>query len=335
VVAGLAANATSYRDTSVMPNVRYWYRVRAKKDGGFSLYSLSANASAASAAPLAPQNLTGWPWESYAEQLFYVFLQWTPQSGDQEGFRLERSPDGNSGWQLLYTLAHTGGSFPAPIEQLFCYRVIAFNGIGDSPPSNIFCTAPTAAPTNLAATATADYSAIDLTWQDNSAIEHGYQVLVQQCDFSGEVCSYPLKATLPANTTSFRDQAIAGHESITYVVVTLRDGGTSGPSNPASAWTVPPPAAPTNVTATAVSATRIDLTWTGMGDYFFVERCTGTAATCTNGTYEGIQTVEGSSFSDPWVKAGTTYTYRVYAFRNDQNSGPSAPVTVTTPASQQ
>ena len=334
LIAGLAANATSYRDVSVTPNVRYWYRVRAKKDGGFSFYSSTANASATSAAPLAPRDLTGQPWESYAEQLFYVFLQWTPQSTDQEGFRLERSPDGNSGWQLVRTTANAGGHFPAPIEQLFCYRVIAFNGLGDSPPSNVFCTAPTATPTNLTATTTADYSAIDLTWQDNSAIEHGYQVLVMHCDSYGENCWYSLKATVPANTTSFHDQEIADSESITYVVVTLRDGGTSGPSNPATAWTVPPPAAPTDVMATAVSATRVDLTWTGTGDYFFVERCTGTAATCSNGTYEGIQWVAVSSFSDPWARASTTYTYRVTASRNEQNSAPSAPVTVTTPASQ-
>jgi hypothetical protein len=330
VVADLGANATTYRDTSVTPGVRYWYRVRAQRDGGFSLYSASASSVATSSTPLAPTNLTGRPWENYAEQLTYVFLQWTPQSSNQEGFRVERSPDSSSGWQLLYTVATAGASFLAAKEQLFCYRVIAFNRLGDSPPSNVVCTALPATATNLTATATADFSAIDLAWQDNSAIEDGYQVLVQHCDLYTEECWYSSKATVPANATSYRDQALAG-ESMTYVVVAVRDSGTSGPSNPATAWTAPPPAAPTNVTATAVSATRVDLSWSGTGDYFFVDRCTGTAAICTNADYEGIVTESGAAVSDPWVKASTTYTYRVYAFRSDQRSQPSAPVTVTTP----
>jgi hypothetical protein len=329
VVADLPANATTYRDTSVTPGVRYWYGVRARRDGGFSLNTASGSAVATSSPPLAPTNLTGLPWESYAEQRAYVFLQWTPQSSNQEGFRLERSADGG-GWELLYMLSHTGGSFPAAKEQLFCYRVIAFNRLGDSPPSNVVCTAPPAAATNLTATATADFSAIDLTWQDNSAIEHGYQVQVRSCDLATEECWYTTKATVPANATSYRDQVPAG-ESVTYVVVAERDGGTSGPSNEATAWTAPPPAAPTNVTATAVSATRVDLSWSGTGDYFFVERCTGTAAICTDADYAGIEYVSGDSVSDPWVKASTTYTYRVYVFRSEQRSRPSAPVTVTTP----
>jgi len=46
-------------------------------------------------------------------------------------------------------------------------RIVAFNESGDSPPSNIACVTPVAAPTNLTATPVDD-STIAVTWTDNS-----------------------------------------------------------------------------------------------------------------------------------------------------------------------
>ena len=56
-----------------------------------------------------------------------------------------------------------------------CYRVFAFNGYGDSDPSNVDCTAIPATPTNLKANPVGG-TAVDLTWTDNSAVENGFEV---------------------------------------------------------------------------------------------------------------------------------------------------------------
>src|SRR4029079_6611870 len=49
-----AANATSYHDGSVLNDTRYWYRVRATKDGGYSVFSGWADGMRATVPPGAP-----------------------------------------------------------------------------------------------------------------------------------------------------------------------------------------------------------------------------------------------------------------------------------------
>ncbi len=73
----------------------------------------------------------------------------------------------------------------------------------------------------------------------------------------------------------------------------------------------PPPA----LTASAVSASRIDLAWTDRASNeqgFKIERCAG--AGCTN--FAQIATVAAGvgAFSNTGLNKNTTYTYRVRAF---------------------
>ena len=105
-------------------------------------------------------------------------------------------------------------------EQQACYRVFAFNSLGDSPPSNTACTTPPAAPTDLIATAV-DAISVDLTWSDNSAVEDGYEVWVDD----GYGSQYSV-AALGANTTTFRTNYYYA-----YWVVAVKDGGYSDISN--------------------------------------------------------------------------------------------------------
>jgi hypothetical protein len=113
-------------------------------------------------------------------------------------------------------------------EQQVCYRVIAFNTIGDSPASNIDCTTPPVGPTNLAATSLEDQS-IDLTWQDNSAVEDGYQV-----QRAAGTAAFTAVANLPTNSTSYGDAEVSPNTSYEYRVRAKKDGGFSDHSNIAS-----------------------------------------------------------------------------------------------------
>jgi len=90
-------------------------------------------------------------------------------------------------------------------------------------------------------------------------------------------------------------------------------GNLSGYSIPASTTTpavAQPPTPPTNLAATAVSASQINLTWTastssaGVTGYR-VERCQG--AGCTS--FAEIATPAGNSYSDSGLLASTSYTY--------------------------
>ena len=66
-----------------------------------------------------------------------------------------------------------------------CHRVIAINASGEAP-SNAACTTPPARPTNFVVTADANTTV--LTWNDNSAVEDGYQVRRFQTNCIGPAC---------------------------------------------------------------------------------------------------------------------------------------------------
>ena len=75
-----------------------------------------------------------------------------------------------------------------------------------------------------------------------------------------------------------------------------------------------PPSTVTGLTATAVSATQINLSWTAATDNvgvtgYRVERCQG--AGCTN--FVQIATPAGTTFGDTGLIAATNYSYRVKA----------------------
>src|SRR5256885_2275790 len=95
-----------------------------------------------------------------------------------------------------------------------------------------------------------------------------------------------------------------------------------------------PPTAPSNLTATAVSGSQINLSWTastddvgGTGDP--VERCQGAGGT----GFAPIATAGGATYSDTGLGANTSYSYRVRATDAAGNpSGYSNVASATTPA---
>jgi acid phosphatase type 7 len=88
-----------------------------------------------------------------------------------------------------------------------------------------------------------------------------------------------------------------------------------------------PPSVPTNLKATAISSTRVDLTWNASTDDFGV--------TGYNVYRDGvvIATIGAvTNYSDTTANAGTRYSYQVEAIdTGNQRSGPSPSVAVTTP----
>ncbi len=188
---------------------------------------------------------------------------------------------------------------------------------------------PPAAPANLTATAVSS-SQINLTWADSDT-ETGYKI--ERC--TGVDCSsFAQIATVGANVTSYSNTGLTASTSYSYRVRATNTAGDSDYSNTASTVTLAAPAlptAPSNLTATVISRSQINLSWMDNSDNetgFRIERCKG--STCTN--FALIVTVGANvaSYSNTGLSANTTYRYRVYAYNASGNSGYSNIVKATT-----
>ncbi len=88
------------------------------------------------------------------------------------------------------------------------------------------------------------------------------------------------------------------------------------------------PTTPGNVTATAVSPTQVNLTWSASSDPagitgYLIERCQG--VDCTNFTQIGTSTT--TSYSDSGLSASTSYSYEIIAMDSAGHSSTSSPDT--------
>ena len=168
-------------------------------------------------------------------------------------------------------------------------------------------------------------SQIDVSWQDNSSNETGFEV---HRSTSGPSGTFALRASTGANITTYADAGLASSTPYCYKVRAFRtyDSKTSYSdfSNTACATTPTPPvpAAPW-LQAEARGANWLWFGGSGNADGFEIERCEG--ITCGDAEFGLIATTGSpywsefysdyrSSYADPAVALGTTYTYRVRAF---------------------
>jgi len=237
VVATLPANAITYHDVGLADNT-YWYQVLATKDGGTSGSSNNASAVVATVPPVTPLSADAMPAGSTVS-----FVSWVDNATNEAGFRVERSNNGGASWVVAGTAGMDETSFydvEQSSEQQLCYRVIAFNSPGDSPPSNVDCTTLPAAPSDLIATSAGAMGEVNnLTWTDNSGVEDGYEVqrLFTYCDYYDCYSYFETIAILGPNATSYSDSwEILPGNTYTYRVLAVKEGGNSDPSNEATVY---------------------------------------------------------------------------------------------------
>lgn len=185
--------------------------------------------------------------------------------------------------------------------------------------------APPAAPSALAASALSS-SQISLAWTDNADNETGFQI-----ERSTDGVSFSVAGTAGANATGYTDSGLTAGMSYSYRVSAINTYGQSGYSNVATAITpISPPAAPSGLTATAVSKSQINLAWQDNGTNetgIRIERS-------TNGsTFSEIATVGASvtTYQSTGLSANKTYHYRVRAYNAGGSSAYSNTAKAKTP----
>lgn len=300
VVAAVAPNTGTSRQGGLTTGKPYWFRVRATKDGGYGDYSNVASETPRYTAPNAPSGLVARP------QASYIQVTWVDNANNEDGFRLERSLDGGATWTSIQTVPKNyggGQDYNLSQDQVACYRGVAFNAYGEGVSASV-CTAIPRAPSN-ASTAVVD-GAIELQWTDNSSVEDGFDVW-RMASVEG---FYRLAATLPANTSLFRDLTALPDQQYFYYVQAKRDGGVSYSSDPVSAvLATTAPAAPSGVFANAPwSSTQLQVFWQD-----------------NSANEAGFRIGHSFDNGGTWLEAGTTDGYSGLIFYDDQLT-PEQPV---------
>jgi hypothetical protein len=192
--------------------------------------------------------------------------------------------------------------------------------------------APTA-PTALQATARAG-NRIELSWQGDGRQADGWRIERKRADVG---LWFHVKTTAPGVTRCVDDSVnvVLPGKTYTYRLAAFNAGGLSAYSSEVTVTTpaVTVPTAPTNLKATIVSPTQINLTWTDTSDNedgFKLECKAGDAAEWK--PVMGRIPANYTLFTDYGLEPGRTYTYRVRAFNAAGESGWSAEVTTSTTA---
>ncbi|MBI5075004.1 MAG: fibronectin type III domain-containing protein, partial [Nitrospirae bacterium] len=308
-----AANATSYANGSLSTGSQYSYRIRAYKTGiGYSAYSNCANAATSISAPT---GLT-----ATAVSASQITVSWNDTS-EETAYSLERKAGecGDSGWAVINAPAvnatsYANGSLASETE--YSYRIRAYKtGTGYSAYSNCATATtlviPPEAPSGLTAV-TVSSTQINVSWTDNSdETAFSLERKAGACDGAGwTVINAPA-----ANTESYANGSLSVGTQYSYRIRAYNTGtGYSAYSNCATATTLL--ATPTGLTATAVSATQINLGWTDNSDEtsFSIERKAGEC----DGSGWAVITVRAAnttSYANGSLTPETDYSYRIRAYK--------------------
>ncbi|MDD5596027.1 MAG: fibronectin type III domain-containing protein, partial [Candidatus Omnitrophica bacterium] len=212
-------------------------------------------------APLAPSEFN-----ALINNANQVDLTWKNNATNNTGFKLERRKEGEANFKNIASLSKTDTTYTDTglvAGAKYYYRLKATNTRLDSPgveaSATTIVTIP-AVPTDLYAWAISS-SQIKMNWADRSDNEDGFKIersVFPDKDFSQI-------ATMGPNSREYGDYGPGLKVNTTYYyrIRAYNSKGDSDYSNVANATTIEDiPAAPTNLTANAVSARQVDLSWT-------------------------------------------------------------------------
>jgi ELWxxDGT repeat protein len=270
-----------------------------------------APALAPSDLPAAPTNVS-----ATAVSGVQIDLTWADASGNETGFRIERSsrPDfATIDKALTVPASTTSYSDHSGVVRggTYYYRVRSYNRTGHS---DYVAAAPVTAPLAPAdpsgfAAAVLDAATVRLRWNDNSADETGF---VLQRSRYADFHAVEATANLPADTSEYTDTGLSRLTSYYYRLYAVNAAGGSDRVFASASTPEALPATPTGVDAFPVSGSEITVRWTDAADNeigYVVERAEA------DGPFQGLLTLPANSveYTDPGRTSGAVYRYRVSA----------------------
>jgi len=330
-IATVPAPVTFWAIGGLQGSTSYSVRVRARDNKNkYGPYSNVASATTFVApppdtiAPTAPGSLT-----ATAVSWSQIDLNWTAAS-DNVGvvaYSVERCKGTGCSNFSVQGISNTTHYFSRSLqsETSYTYRVRAYDAADNYGPYSNVATATTLVQDTIAPTVPGDFrftavgpSDITLSWTvstDNVAVA-GYEL--ERC--SGIGCSFgTFTYVLPGGSrTSFNDPVITAGTSYSYRIKAYDAENNFSPYSAVltavAGSDATAPTVPTEVTATAVSASEINLSWAASTDDvsvtgYRVERCKGVG--CSD--FVQVAAPTGTSHSSTALTPGTSYSFRVRA----------------------
>ncbi len=300
------------------------------------------------AAPIAPSQLTTNPITPTR-----INLNWSDNSNNETGFRIERKTGANGSWAQVGT---SGANAPrfwdsglAPSTTYF-YRVYAYNGTGSSSPSNE-ASGTTPSQTSCSSGLSVNQTAAG-NWDTNCRSTHRAGSYAKFFSFTLNANTqltidltsaedsflYLLGGGANGSVIASNDDGGAGRNARisrqlgagSYTIeATTYSSGVTGSFN-LSLQTSQKPAAPSNLNAGAASTTAINLTWQDNAineKGTRIERKTGVNGAWALLTHKAANV---TSHSDTGLSSGTTYFYRALTFNDSGVSAWSNEASATT-----
>ncbi len=288
--------------------------------------------------PAQPQNLV-----ATALSSSQINLSWTTPSSDGgsaiTGYKIYRST--SSGTETFLTSIGNVLSYndtTVTNEQTYYYMVSAVNSVGESAQSNeasAIPLGPPQPPAGIDAEAVSS-SQINVSWfpeyNGGSAIT-GYKI--ERLTYGSSTWNTIVSNTGNTSTT-YSDTGLAHSTTYYYRVSAINSLGTSLPSQTSYArtWNTVS-SSPTNLSATSVSSSQINLSWATPSDNgglaitgYMIERSTDSGSTWSTIVSNTAST--STTYSDTGLAHSTTYTYRVSAINAAGTSSTSNTASATT-----
>jgi len=285
---GISAT-TSYTNIDLSSGTAYYYRVAAYNSGGIGNQSNYASAALLDA----PAGVT-----ATANSESNITVSWEFVNG-ATGYRIYRSTTADGTYTQIGTSYTTSYTEAGSANTTYYYKVASYNngGVGNQS-SYASVITPPSAPTNVRATTNSE-SSITVSWESVTGAT-GYYIYHSE-NYDGTYSEVGTSAT-----NSYTNTGLLSDIRYYYKVTAYNNGGMSNQSGYTYATTLL--SAPTNVTATATSESRITISWesvTGATLYSIYR------STTADGTYDFVDYSTKTSYTNAGLSSGTMYYYKV------------------------
>ena len=310
-IAAITGGATvAYTNTGLATGTTYYYKLVAyRMVGSTKVYGGYSSAVSAKPAPAAPAGV-----KAASASYNGVGLTWGAVTG-AGGYEIFRATSSTGAYGKVATI--TGGATVAYTNTglttgtTYYYKLRAYRLVGSAKVYGGYSTVVSAKPVPAAPTgvkaASASYNSVKLTW---GAVTGATKYAVFRATSSTGTYTWLAETT----STSYTNAGLTTGATYYYKVRTYRLVGSTKVYSVYSAMVSakPVPAMPTAPKATAASYNSLKVTWsavTGAGGYQVWR------STAAGSGYKLAVTVAATSYTNTGLITGTTYYYKIRAYR--------------------